>query len=753
MNFSKGILESRKQHYKHLAKLLRPIPLNTPTVIELTPRLRIRVTLLDANHCLGAVMFLIEGDGKAVLYTGDIRAETWWVNGLVRHPVLIPYTLGSKRLDKIYLDTTFAIKSDVYRSFPSKAEGLRELLEKVHAYPEDTIFYLRAWTFGYEDVWLALATALDSKIHVDRYQRGLYQSLETQDRKIPEAAFLCGFDLGNNSTPGCLTDDESCRIHSCEPGMFCPVIASGKAVHITPIVTRSDDTEVPEIGIGGGGGDLYQSHELELPDKTSVEQLKKLCLEHIPDVDTFTRTKEALLEAFRSKKKTLSLDKYGLKDENDISLRKLVDVLSHGQSFDTNDTQNEQRLKPDGYRGSEHELPKQITFPYSRHSSYAELCELVAAFRPKDIFPCTVDPDNWSEDVSMARLFGHLFSADTFSHDEYMYKLLSEQQEKHKQVQHASFSTQLSRHSEHSSQMSQAALYQSAVGPVGYDGVLETYNQLPKTSASDSPYLRNDPPSSLSTSSMVSPFQKDTNAASDHHPSMNRKYLLPDHETANSPQQGHQEQPPNAPHPIPERTESARKSRNKLRKAWYEMENLRKQGKWHVHNEPLPTWWPTEEEDHYHDESSDDGSDVAGRNNMAHPAPENHSTTDMDVASIDVDMNADADADSDPDTHLPESQTSNNPSLSLSISLSESAFDSQDQPLPSTATSDPQPNTDNTNNNDTDDRPSGPTKRKRSPDSSIRNRIRAYHAARSGSWSEVSLLSAGNNHTEEEVEL
>lgn len=92
------------------------------------------------------------------------KAETWWVNGLVRHPVLIPYTLGSKRLDKIYLDTTFAIKSDVYRSFPSKAEGLRELLEKVHAYPEDTIFYLRAWTFGYEDVWLALATALDSKV-------------------------------------------------------------------------------------------------------------------------------------------------------------------------------------------------------------------------------------------------------------------------------------------------------------------------------------------------------------------------------------------------------------------------------------------------------------------------------------------------------------------------------------------------------------------------------------------------------------
>lgn len=49
--------------------------MNTPTEIELTPRRHIRVTLFDANHCPGAVMFLIEGDGKAILYTGDIRGK------------------------------------------------------------------------------------------------------------------------------------------------------------------------------------------------------------------------------------------------------------------------------------------------------------------------------------------------------------------------------------------------------------------------------------------------------------------------------------------------------------------------------------------------------------------------------------------------------------------------------------------------------------------------------------------------------
>ena len=127
-------------------------------------------------------MFLIEGDGKAIIYTGDIRgeliadlkyamimqltcsAEKWWVDNLIRHPVLIPYTLGQRRLDNLYLDSTFASKTNPFREFSSKAQGLAELLKKVQAYPEDTNFYFRAWTFGYEEVWIALSSALKSKV-------------------------------------------------------------------------------------------------------------------------------------------------------------------------------------------------------------------------------------------------------------------------------------------------------------------------------------------------------------------------------------------------------------------------------------------------------------------------------------------------------------------------------------------------------------------------------------------------------------
>lgn len=100
-----------------------------------------------------------------VKLTGGQLAEPWWVNSIVRHPVLIPYTnLGNKRLNKIYLDTTFAVASNIFRTFPSKAEGIAELLRKVEEYPGDTIFYLRAWTFGYEEAWVALSSALNAKV-------------------------------------------------------------------------------------------------------------------------------------------------------------------------------------------------------------------------------------------------------------------------------------------------------------------------------------------------------------------------------------------------------------------------------------------------------------------------------------------------------------------------------------------------------------------------------------------------------------
>jgi len=237
MNFAKGVLETRKQTYRHLKNLLKAIPLETPTSIELCPGKKIRVTLFDANHCAGTVMFLIEGNGRAILYAGDIRSEGWWVDRLVRCPMLLPYAVQSgrvshQRFDCIYLDTTFVVtgRENSYSRFPSKAEGLSELLEKVSKYPEDTVFYLNAWTFGYEDVWQALSSALVSRIHVDEYRWGLYRALANGvEPKATEATQMVGFYCGNHFQRGCLSGDSSeCRIHSCERGTACEIWNKGK---------------------------------------------------------------------------------------------------------------------------------------------------------------------------------------------------------------------------------------------------------------------------------------------------------------------------------------------------------------------------------------------------------------------------------------------------------------------------------------------------------------------------------------------
>jgi hypothetical protein len=414
-----------------MRKLVKALPLDSPTTIELAPGNSIRVTLIDANHCVGAVMFLIEGDGKAVLYTGDIRAETWWVNTIVPNPVLLPYTLGNRRLDCMYLDTTFATKCEPYQTFPSKAEGIQELLEKVSQYPNDTVFYFHSWTFGYENVWIALSSFLGSRIHLDDYRAGIYGSLSTLDKKqlresglnvqsdnrslresgltIHEATALCGFLNGNHIQPGCLTSREGVRIHSCEQGMGCRVMnrdAQAKAVHIIPIVTRSNGVDIAELGAGGGKGDLDQKEELETGGITELGKLMEVCAENIHDEQLLSKVLALLQQTFPPSDGKLDLDmqlqKASIESQDGLSLRMFVSVLSSNASNSVTKQEPHNRT---------------IRFPYSRHSSYSELCELVAAFRPQDVFPCTVDEVNWSPDSSTQNLFGKYCSASIFRHD------------------------------------------------------------------------------------------------------------------------------------------------------------------------------------------------------------------------------------------------------------------------------------------------------------------------------------------------
>ncbi|KAG2163344.1 hypothetical protein JADG_003083 [Aureobasidium aubasidani] len=407
MNFAKGILESRKQTYRRLKNHIKPIPLETPTEIELAPGHSIRVTLFDANHCLGSCMFLIEGNGKAILYTGDLRSETWWVNTLIRNPVLLPYTKDTRRLDNIYLDTTFTSSDTLEFEMPTKAEGLSELIEKVSQYHSDTVFYLNTWTFGYEEVWIALAAALRTRVHLDDYRWRLYSSQRDQPTCYgPQTA-----PLESGSTV--VKEELAVR--------FFRIVA--RVVWITPIIVRHKGHEIAEIGAGGGQGDLNQTYSLELYDQGTVQQLLMTCrrvLQAQPDLrDQMTQWFSTLM---KSGKESIDLDLEILRDEvehtsqdgkpvdefdmDNLPIDKLVPALTRlitGKSDQEAEDRREQQ--------------REITFPFSRHSSYLELRELVQALRPKDIYPCTVDSSTYTYDVSMEMLFGDVCSANIFHAD------------------------------------------------------------------------------------------------------------------------------------------------------------------------------------------------------------------------------------------------------------------------------------------------------------------------------------------------
>ncbi|KAL8889856.1 MAG: hypothetical protein Q9215_002948 [Flavoplaca cf. flavocitrina] len=207
------------------------------------------------------------------------------------------------------------------------------MLREVSKFPGDTIFHFNAWTLGYEEVWMALAAHIGSQIHVDDYKWRLYRSLSVLGGSTSESlegAALCGFQFGNRTQAGCLTQDDTVRLHSCERGTKCSSLEnSDNIVWITPLINHSEQGDIPELGAGGGGGDLSQTHELEITDPETIFKLIELCKHQIQDDKTLTQTLRVLEEFIGSERRTMPLDSVdtSLKEKN-IPFEDLTRLLS-----------------------------------------------------------------------------------------------------------------------------------------------------------------------------------------------------------------------------------------------------------------------------------------------------------------------------------------------------------------------------------------------------------------------------------------
>lgn len=116
----------------------------------------VNVTVIDANHCPGAVMFLFEGAFGKILYTGDFRYHP----SMVETGSLLAQHAGT--IDRLYLDNTYCSPECV---FPTREKALEEIIQIALEHSNsDILLGLRG--LGKEELAASVALALGEWICV-----------------------------------------------------------------------------------------------------------------------------------------------------------------------------------------------------------------------------------------------------------------------------------------------------------------------------------------------------------------------------------------------------------------------------------------------------------------------------------------------------------------------------------------------------------------------------------------------------------
>ncbi|XP_018102080.1 5' exonuclease Apollo isoform X2 [Xenopus laevis] len=127
------------------------------------------VTLIDANHCPGSVMFLFEGYFGTILYTGDFRYSP----SMLCYPPLS----NKKKIDVLYLDNT---NCDPEQKLPSRLEATNMIKEIIEKYPYHDIV-IGVYNIGKESLLVDLAKTFKTWVVVSAQRLELLQILEMEN--------------------------------------------------------------------------------------------------------------------------------------------------------------------------------------------------------------------------------------------------------------------------------------------------------------------------------------------------------------------------------------------------------------------------------------------------------------------------------------------------------------------------------------------------------------------------------------------
>ncbi|ORY88214.1 hypothetical protein BCR35DRAFT_312978 [Leucosporidium creatinivorum] len=358
--------------------LVREIPLDTPQLIEGPDNASVLVTAIDANHCPGACMFLIEGavNGveRAVIVTGDIRAEDWWIASLKRHPALSKYLAwdgprvassskdvkgkGKARmqdslpcLDNIYLDTSCVL---VDEELVSKEEAVHSLVHFISQFPPQTRFFLNAWTWGYEEMLKGVYRAFGERIHLDRYKMKAYSS---------PPAYIPPFDplLASLGTTSTATPH---RFHACERRWKCDQC-------------------------WGNGTGCYVWDPEYLPMLEGPKQLKQPGRRAAQGEVEGAAPEEDIVYVNPAEMPRWKWEQYKARLEETLELAKARE--ERGEAAGSCESSVDEASKRPNFLVRAFALLQMLRIvPLARHSTLPELQRFVALFKPRTLYPLTI---------------------------------------------------------------------------------------------------------------------------------------------------------------------------------------------------------------------------------------------------------------------------------------------------------------------------------------------------------------------------
>ncbi|XP_019633360.1 PREDICTED: protein artemis-like [Branchiostoma belcheri] len=193
---TKALLLTEKQ-FKPLEPFIETLTVDTPTSLTVTDEVTgkehsLLVTLLQAGHCPGSVMFLFEGTEGTVLYTGDFRLPV----GSAAQFLHLHQGGRPKDIQSLYVDTTFLVPEAKY--IPSREDCCTALINLVQSWISRGSHYVVRLNckakYGYEYLFIELCRRFHMKVHVN--DPSIYQ-------EVPEIF-------------QCLTSDPSeTQIHAC----------------------------------------------------------------------------------------------------------------------------------------------------------------------------------------------------------------------------------------------------------------------------------------------------------------------------------------------------------------------------------------------------------------------------------------------------------------------------------------------------------------------------------------------------------